>query len=231
MKRFYEQATVTNVAGGYALLLDDRPVKSPSGMPLLVKSEVLAKELAEEWQRQGDKIDMPNMPLTRLAFGLGELNDALRKELREHALSYLHTDLLCYRETKDIQLKELQKQLWDPYLTWITEAYGVTYRVQEGVLPQMQEDALAERLDMAIRRFADHELIALKELVEDLGSLVLALAVTAGKANIEQALAAAYLDEDYQRERWGEDADVLARRGALARDLQSTTHFLSCFAK
>ena len=42
-KRFYEAATIGEEAGGWAVLLDGRPVRTPARRALLAPSEGLAK--------------------------------------------------------------------------------------------------------------------------------------------------------------------------------------------
>src|SRR5689334_23370058 len=65
-KRFYERAHVGDVAP-FAILLDNRPVKTPSGNALALPSRALAEALAAEWEAQHERIDPAVMPLTRLA--------------------------------------------------------------------------------------------------------------------------------------------------------------------
>ena len=97
MKRLFSEATAVQSGSGYELRLDEKPVKTPSGTPLILQNKALMEAIAAEWQGQGDVIHLPRMPLTRLAFALGELTQEMRGKLRAHMLSYLHTDALCYR--------------------------------------------------------------------------------------------------------------------------------------
>ncbi|MEP6148004.1 MAG: ATP12 family protein, partial [Nisaea sp.] len=53
MKRFYEAASVEKADGGYQVLLDDRPVRTPAKAPLLLPVEELAAKIAAEWNAQG----------------------------------------------------------------------------------------------------------------------------------------------------------------------------------
>ena len=53
------------------------------------------------------------------------------------------------------------------------------------------------------------------------GSAVLALAVARGFLSAEAAWQAAHVDEDFQAERWGEDTEAVARRGARWREFEA----------
>ena len=53
------------------------------------------------------------------------------------------------------------------------------------------------------------------------GSAVLALAVAHGFLSPEAAWRAAHVDEDFQAERWGADAEAMAPREARRRDFEA----------
>ncbi len=53
------------------------------------------------------------------------------------------------------------------------------------------------------------------------GSAILTLAVLHGRLDAAGAWAAAHVDEDYEIELWGEDAEATARREARWREMQA----------
>ena len=53
------------------------------------------------------------------------------------------------------------------------------------------------------------------------GSALLALAVARGFLSTEAAWRAAQVDEDFQAERWGADAEAVAQREARRRDFEA----------
>ena len=53
------------------------------------------------------------------------------------------------------------------------------------------------------------------------GSALLALAVETGELDAEEAWAAAHVDEDWQIEQWGQDAEAIARRNNRKRDMMA----------
>src|ERR1700674_320796 len=66
-RRFYEQVDVGACTEGFAVLLDGKPAKTPSGRHLAGPNRALAEALAAEWTGQGEFIELARMPLTRLA--------------------------------------------------------------------------------------------------------------------------------------------------------------------
>ena len=66
-QRFYQAVTLTEGEGGFVLLLDGRPVRTPARRELVVPQRAWGEALAAEWEAQRDVIDPARMPLTRLA--------------------------------------------------------------------------------------------------------------------------------------------------------------------
>ena len=58
------------------------------------------------------------------------------------------------------------------------------------------------------------------------GSALLALAVDFGELDAETAWAAAHVDEDFQAEQWGQDAEALARRASRKRDMLAAARLI-----
>ena len=69
-------------------------------------------------------------------------------------------------------------------------------------------------------------LAALGIAVPLLGSAVLGLALAAGALNAADAHALASLDEQFQAEKWGEDAEAAARRQRVAEDIALAERFI-----
>ena len=69
-------------------------------------------------------------------------------------------------------------------------------------------------------------LTGLGELVGISGSLVVGLALAKGRLDIEQAYTVCHVDEDHQRELWGEDFEATQRRENVCADLAAAYRFL-----
>ena len=65
-KRFYKQAGVAETADGFAIQLDGKQVRTPSGRPLVAPTRDIADGIVAEWNAQGEIIDPLTMPLTQI---------------------------------------------------------------------------------------------------------------------------------------------------------------------
>jgi chaperone required for assembly of F1-ATPase len=205
MKRFYEAASAAPAAGGVALLLDGRPVKTPARNLLEVPTNALAEAIAAEWNAQGEKIEPRTMPLTGLANAAVDRIAPDRAAFAAGLARYAEADLLCYRAEGPRPLVERQGAAWDPLLAWARRRYDVDFAVATGIVHRPQALLTVERLAAAIAVRDPFRLAALSPLVTISGSLVVALALAEGEIGVEQAWAAGNLDEAWQAENWGED--------------------------
>src|SRR3981081_2893281 len=65
-KRFYANAGTVESPNGFAIALDDKPVRTPSGHPLVAPTREIADVIVAEWDAQKEIIDPLTMPMTRL---------------------------------------------------------------------------------------------------------------------------------------------------------------------
>jgi chaperone required for assembly of F1-ATPase len=231
MKRFWDHAVaVTRPEGGHAVLLDGRPLRLPGGAPLATRSAPLAEAIAAEWQaageRKGGEMTMEQVPLTRLLGTAQERVAADPAPVIEGLARYAETDLLCYRGD-DPRLAALQAREWQPLLDWAAAAHGAPLTVTAGLMPVAQPPASLAALRAAVAAHAAEELAALGLAVPALGSLVLGLALSAGRLAAAEAHRLAVLDETFQEERWGADEQALARRARMAADVALAERFLA----
>jgi chaperone required for assembly of F1-ATPase len=227
VKRFYEKAAAAPAAGGVAVLLDARPVRTPARGALAVPTEELAEAIAAEWNAQGEKIDPRSMPLTGLA------NAAIDRVAPEQAVfaaglaRYGESDLLCYRAEGPRPLVERQAAAWDPLLAWARRRYDVDFTVTSGIIHRPQPAATVERLAGAVAARDPFRLAALSPLVTISGSLVIALALTEGEIGLAPAWAAANVDEAWQAEQWGEDPLATQPLENRRREFEAAYRFLT----
>jgi chaperone required for assembly of F1-ATPase len=186
----------------------------------------LAEAIAEEWRAQGETLDTQSMPLTRLAFAAIDVVMAERVSIAAQVLGYAKHDLLCYRAEDPPELAARQARVWDPLLDWAAETYRARLNVGFGVrhVPQ-PPDAIAE-LQQAIARYDEFELAALHTATTITGSLILALALAEEEISANEAFTAATLDETFQAEKWGRDAEADQRRQRLRSELTAADRFL-----
>jgi chaperone required for assembly of F1-ATPase len=226
MKRFYRTARIALSGQGHAVLLDERPVRTPARQPLIAPTVPLAEAIAAEWRDQGDTIRPDAMPLTRLASTAIDRMPALREAAIDEVAAYVDTDLLCYRAAEPFELVRRQQHAWQPVLDWLSAAYGVRLGVTTSLLPLAQPDAARARLRTAIEGLGDWPLVGVHAATTALGSVALGLAVLERRIDAEAALAASLLDELFEIERWGSDPEAERRHDVLRRDVAAACRFL-----
>lgn len=229
MKRFYKETAVDAGDGGYRVLLDGRPMRTPAKAVLVVPTRALGEAIAAEWQAVPEKaeINVSHLPLTRLAAtGLDRVT-AQRERVIEDAAKYASSDLLCYHATDPSSLVERQRETWQPLLDWAAARYEARLVVAKGTTFVSQPPEAVARLHRAVAAHGDLALSALYNLTHISGSLVIALAVAEGHLAADKAFAAAQLDELYQIERWGADPIAAERHESIKQDIAAASRFLA----
>ena len=231
MKRFWDAAGVAPADQGFAVLLDGRPIHLPDGVELRVRSRLLAEAIAAEWQAaggaKGGEMSFADTPLTRLT-GTAQRRVALDSAAAVDAVArYGENDLLCYRAAAPQELVRRQARGWQPWLDWAALTYDAPLRVTTGVAPIRQHRDSVAALRRAVAALEVDVLAALGIAVPALGSLVLGLALAAGRLDAPTAHALGALDELFQAEQWGEDAEAAARREAVAADIALAARFIA----
>lgn len=219
-RRFYDAVSAAPAdGGGYAVLLDGRPVRRPAGSPLVLPTMALAEAIAAEWATQGERLDPQTMPLTRLANTALDRVRPDRDALIAALLSHVDGDLLCYRAEWPAELVARQGAAWQPLLDWAEAALSARLTVTAGLMPQRQSAEVTDALRTALDTLDDWSLTAAQCAAGACGSLVLALALVHGRLDGETCHALASLDETWQMEQWGEDEEALQARQVAHRDI------------
>jgi chaperone required for assembly of F1-ATPase len=230
MKRFYKDTAVDAGDGGFRVLLDGRPMRTPAKAVLVVPNEKLAGAIAEEWRDVPEKgdINVSHLPLTRLAAtGLDRVTTTRRERVIDDTAKYAASDLVCYRAIDPASLVQRQLKLWQPLLDWLAQRYGARLAVGTGTTFVTQPAEALATLRKAVAAHGDLALSALYNLTHVAGSLVIALAVSEGRLAAGDAFEAAELDELFQLERWGTDPLAVQRHDGIRRDLEAGARFLA----
>lgn len=226
MKRFWKDVAVTKEVDGFGIALDERPVKTPARATLTVPARALAQAIAEEWRGAGETVDPRAMPFTGLA------NAAIDRVAPDPAgfaatlARYGESDLTCYRAEGPEALVARQEESWDALLDWAQRRYDVNFACTSGVVHAQQPADTIARLGHAVAVLDPFRLAALSPLVTIGGSLVAGLAVLEQAVPPETAWEAVSLDERWQAEEWGEDAEAAAALDARRRDFLAAARFL-----
>jgi chaperone required for assembly of F1-ATPase len=196
-----------------------------------VPTPALAQAIAAEWQAQTGTVNPAAMPMTRMA------NSAIDKVAPQFAAVVAEvarfggTDLLCYRATGPAELVARQAAGWDPWLDWSARALNARLTVTRGIVPVVQPDDSLHSLTAIVAALTPFALTALHDLVAISGSLVLGLAVRAGKLSADQAFRLSRIDEDWQAEHWGEDAEAARAEALRCQAMGDAGRFLALCAQ
>ncbi len=227
MKRFYKTVSLEPVAGGHAIRLDGRAVKTPARAELVLPTASLASAVAAEWEAQVEKVDPWSMPLTGLA---NAAIDRVAPDIHAFATAvavYAETDLLCYRADGPAELIGHQAETWDPLIDWAQQRYNIEFEIVHGIMHERQPPETVARLTAAVHGYDAWRLVAFQPLVTIAGSLIIALALAEGEIDVESGFAAAQLDELWQLEKWGEDSFATQARENKRADFKAAARFLA----
>jgi chaperone required for assembly of F1-ATPase len=228
-KRFWRAVSVDGTAPAFRVLLDGKPVRTPARKELAVPSRALARAVAAEWEAQGEHIDPAAMPLTRLVNSAIDGVTGREAEVRAEIAKYAGSDLLCYRAAAphERELARRQAAAWDPVLAWARADLDVHLLTGQGIVPVAQPQATIAAIEGLLSRLDPLALAAHHVMTTLTGSALLALAHAHGRLTAEEAWAAAHVDEDWQIEQWGEDAEARARRERRWAEMQAASRLLA----
>lgn len=224
MKRFYKSVSVAEREGGFDVLLDGRPIKTPLRNSLSLPTRALAEAIAEEWTAQGEEIEPLSMPLNRLANTAIDRGTREREQITADVLRFASSELLCYR-AEEADLAQRQQSAWDPVLAWLAQKHHARLVVTTGMSNIAQPADALLALDQAVKARDDYALTALHAAAAITGSIALALALLEGRLTAAEAFACSQLDESYQAEKWGQDRAAAERAKSLARELEVAARF------
>jgi chaperone required for assembly of F1-ATPase len=224
-KRFYTRAGVAETPDGFAITLDDKTVRTPSGRALVAPNREIADATSAEWEAQKEDIDPLTMPLTRFANSVVDAVVDRVEAVADDIAKYLGSDLLFYRAGHPEALVTREAAQWDPVLFWAADTLGAHFILAEGIVHVRQPDSAIAAARAALP--ADPWSIAALHVVTTLtGSALLALALNHGVLTPDQVWSAAHVDEDWNIEQWGVDEEVAARRAARLIDFKAAASIL-----
>ncbi|MEK7266602.1 MAG: ATP12 family protein [Pseudomonadota bacterium] len=226
-KRFYKAASAESDGGAFHIRLDGKTAKTRGGKPLCAVTKSLGEAVAREWNAQGEHIAFARMPMTRYAMTVCDLGGRDLDIWREAVLAFLKSDLCCYRANEPAELVARQSEAWNPLLAWAGSELNVRLSTGAGVgfIEQPHDAYAAARAVLAAA--TTEQVLGVKEATEISGSAVIGLALLKGAFPADQLFAASRVDEEFQSDRWGADAEASAREVTLRRDFLDAARFLS----
>ncbi|MEM1372413.1 MAG: ATP12 family protein, partial [Pseudomonadota bacterium] len=210
----------------YQIKLSGRTIKTPARQTLALPTEALAEAIADEWRAQGDLIDPQSMPLTKLANTTCDGILARADDVRAEILAFVGRDLVCYCAATPFDLFERQQTQWAPALRWAERTFGCPLVTTEGLMPIEQPTEVLAGAKSAIDRLAPWQLGAVHVITTLTGSGVMALMLANEAILPESVWDAAHVDDTYQAEQWGADAEAEARLDYRKAEMLSACRFL-----
>ncbi len=231
-KRFYKATGTEPAENGFAVTLDGKVALTPGRARLVLPTDAAARLVADEFAAQGTEIDPVSMPVMRLA---NMAIDGVARDpgaVADDILRFASSDLLFYRADGPERLVARQAQAWDPVLAWAREAIGARFRLGEGVMFVEQPPEAIEAVRRHLGTRTEPFRIASLHLITTLtGSALLALGVEAGALAADEAWTAAHVDEAWNAEQWGQDAEAVARHNNRCRDMKAAVALLEALGR
>ena len=222
-KRFYKSVAVTDQLG---IALDGRTVKTPLKAALVLPTRALAEAVAAEWNAQVDIINPHAMPLTKLANTAIDRAAIEKSKIAAEILEFAGSDMVCYRTENPAGLILRQTTHWDPIIAWAKADLKVDFATVNTITHKRQSAAALQALEAHIKSLDPFSFVAVHNLTTLTGSALLAAMVAAGKIPPDAAWLAANVDEDWQIETWGGDAEAMARRAARFDEFSASVMFV-----
>ena len=218
-RRFYKAVEVVEVpkaeGGGFAVQLDGRNLRGPRGGRVALPTRALAAQVAEEWAGQGEHLEIAGMHATRLANTAIDSVPLAREATAQSVADYASADLVCYFAEAPQGLVERQMRGWSPVLERIEAEAGLSFVRAAGIVHRDQpQETLAGVKALALAQ-DDFGLTGLAFGTALFGSVILAIALQRGWLSGEQAFELSRIDERWQEDQWGVDAEAAERTARL----------------
>src|SRR5438093_2137791 len=157
MKRFYKQTAVEAGDGGWRVLLDGKPMRTPAKAVIAAPTRALADAIGKEWSdvQENGEINIADLPLTRLAASGLDRVKSQRERVIDDTAKYAGSDLLCYRASIPDSLVKRQHDTWQPLLDWAAERYGARLVLANGTTFVTQPAEALEALRSAVAAHCD----------------------------------------------------------------------------
>jgi chaperone required for assembly of F1-ATPase len=160
------------------------------------------------------------MPATRLAFSAIDRIAAKRAETAAEVARFAGADLLCYFADYPEALIARQTLRWGPLLDWARDELDLTLERASGITHRPQPPETVANVEAIALAQDDFDLAALAMAAGLFGSAILALALHRRQLTGLEAFQLSRLDEEFQEEIWGVDAEAAARRAHLTAEAE-----------
>jgi chaperone required for assembly of F1-ATPase len=227
---------IEETAKGFSITVNARPATTPGGNALIVPHRVLAGAIRDELAAMpgalaGKGMNNPaTAPNFRIAAGVLDVIAAdagARAALEKDLAGYADTDLVSYRSDPDAPLAAREIATWDPLCAWFEDRCGVALPITRAITVRPASHPVHKAVEKLLREYDPFHLAALVLATKAAGSIVIGLALCAGRIDADAAFAAAMLEELFQQEKWGADKEANAVRAVKHLDLEQAVRFVA----
>lgn len=216
-----EAVTLNNLSKAdtyFAVTLDGRVTKTLYKDDLVVPSRALAVAIAEEWDMQGERVDMKTLKLNQmLAKAVRSCHDPyLVNWMRTQVQTILENDQICFHNDPLSQneykrkLAEKQQAATRPLFQFMSEHFGVNLKVWHNIPLESQDPSVA-KISPVLEAMDPLALNSVFQATQTSKSAALALALIfrdgsspgLGHMSLEECVNVARLDERHQQSVFG----------------------------
>ena len=210
----------------FEVLLDGKPLKTPSKYTLTIPTRALAVAICAEWNALETHINPDHLPLTKTANSALETTAGNMGAIIDELVKFGETDLLIYQQEFPFGLQKQQELHWNPIILWAENMWDVNYEVTYGITHVNQNEIILKHYKIYLSALDTHALSTIYLITTATGSLLIALAYHAGILSVEGLIIAAFVDEDWQLSQWGEDEDAKKIREFKIAEIKSFCDYL-----
>ena len=192
---------------------------------MCVPSAALGAGLAAEWDAQSDVIDYAAMPLTRLSNAAIDRVAARAQDVRAELAGFINSDLISYWAEGPDSLAARQSDAFGPILDWASETLGARLSICRSITPVQQSPATHDAIVAAIGALDPFRLLVASAMAGHTSSVLLGLACVRRRLGFAQAFEISRIEEIWQNERWGVDAEASERTSAIAAEISDLETF------
>lgn len=225
-RRFWTDALAVPHEGGWAIALDGKTALTPARAALATRHQRLAEAVAAEWRDAAETLKPETMPLTGYLNAVIDRVRANQAALAVEVERFARHELVCYRAEGPPELVRRQNKEWDAVLTWLRGRHGASLHVATGLIPIEQPAEALARIQGLVHALDAYRLTAALKLSGITKSLVLTLAALEGWLTPQEAHASSRIDETFQAEHWGEDAEAARRVAKEQAEVAFVARFL-----
>ena len=229
MKKFWKTVKVKKKScDSYEILLDENALKTPMKKELTIQNTKIAEEIQKEWNQDKNILDTDTM----IFYGIisASIDKIINNRISyiNDILSFIDTDLICYRAEEPNDLVQWQSKNWDPILLKIEKYINNKVDVFKGIMPSKQKKGIKLKIIKFLTKFSDLEIIVLHRITNITGSVFLSLCILNNDVIKEKAFELSHLDELWQAENWGYEEEASNNREKINFELNRTIYFLDC---